>query len=144
MSTLSLLETGISTGNVKLGDLFDNVKLNGQHSGNLTLNQLIDLTIVGGWPSLINKTVSEARSANVDYLRNVIENDASRLCKGSISKNKLDLVLKSLSRNISTTVKYSTIVQDVFRFYNENIANETVADYIQILKNLYIVDEIPA
>lgn len=56
----------------------------------------------------------------------------------------MDAVLKSISRNISTCVSKTTIIEDVVNGFSGNISRPTLDAYLITLEKLFILDYIPA
>ena len=57
---------------------------------------------------------------------------------------KINMVLKSLSRNESTLVTNQKILQDIKTYSDESISINTLEDYLDVLRRLFLLDEIPA
>lgn len=53
-------------------------------------------------------------------------------------------LIKSLARNESTIVNNSTIIRDIEGNENDTIHRDTVVDYMEVLRNIFILNEIPA
>ena len=56
----------------------------------------------------------------------------------------MNAVLKSLSRNISTTTSKATILEDVKSKFTNEVSRPTLDDYLNTLEKLYILEYIPA
>jgi predicted AAA+ superfamily ATPase len=75
-------------------------------------------------------------------MNNIIENDAKRVYQNGFNKTKLEKAIRSLSRNICTQVKLSTLSQDIKSYEDEIVSDDTISTYIDILNKLYIVSDI--
>ena len=58
--------------------------------------------------------------------------------------NKMRMLLRSLSRNESTLASDATVMKDMKRFDDENIAIETYYDYMDCLDRIHLIDEVPS
>ena len=78
-----------------------------------------------------------------DYYESLINNEI-KLPDGKVrNSRRVDLVLKSLSRNICTTVSIDTIKSDT-SFNDRKISEKTIIDYLDALEKLYIIDNVEA
>lgn len=142
MQPMSLYESGDSTGEVSLKDLFDSV----DDIKGITNKELEDIAFLcarGGWPESINVSREGALTIARDYLESLITNDIKTVDGVDRNPNRLRTVLRSLARNICTTASLSTIRK--YTSYNEaEISEKTIADYINALSNLYVIDDVEA
>ena len=142
MRTMSLYESGDSSGKVSLQKLCDG-DLTPVMTGNISLKTLIELIIRGGWPGNIGLSLEEAALLPDEYLNAIIEDDVYRIDGIRRDTHKMKLLLRSLARNESTTVSNNTLKNDIKDTDNEDIDSNTVTAYLDILKRLYITDNQP-
>lgn len=142
MRPMSLYESNESNGSVSLEELFN---------GNLNVSGISDkehediafYSARGGWPSMIGLPRDEALVMARDYYESLINNEI-KLPDGKVrNPRRVDLVLKSLSRNICTTVSIDTIKSDT-SFNDREISEKTIIDYLDALEKLYIIDNVEA
>ncbi len=140
MRPMSLYESKESDGKISLKDLFnDNVEVD--IKANISLEKIIKWIIRGGWPlSLYIKNPEEVVK---DYYQSLIHEGVNNEGNIVYNPNRMSLILKSLARNISSITNVSTIENDIKSNY-ENIARNTLDDYLNSLKRLYILENIPA
>ena len=143
MTTMSLHETGDSDGSVSLKKLFEG-KLELTQSKSVDLDELIYLTIRGGWPSNIGLDEKACLNFSKAYLKTVIEDDIYRIDEIKRDQNKIRFLVKSLARNVSTIVSNKKLISDVKEQSEVPIANETLNEYLDILKRLFIIEEQPS
>ena len=139
LRTMSLFESGDSTGDVSLKELCDN-KLKEKLTGEVDLRHLAGLIIRGGWPANIDYSPKDSSEAVEQYLKLIIEDDLIRLDGVNRDKHKVKLLLKSLARNESTTVSNMTLKKDISDVDNEDIDIDTLASYLNALDKLYLLD----
>ena len=143
MSTMALYETGDSEGSVSLEDLF-NEKFEAHATKEMDLNELIYLTIRGGWPSNIGLSEKRCIEFAKSYLTTAIEDDIYRVDEIKRNHNKIRLLTKSLARNESTIVNNATLIKDIKESSDEIIRTDTLNEYLDILKRLFLIEEQPS
>lgn len=143
MRTMSLLESGESNGQVSLKSLFSNPdKIYGE--SNISLEKLAYLVCRGGWPIA---TYLEGRSAlnqARDYFDAVLYNDINRMGTGKRDPERLRRIMVSYARNQGTQIGYKTIVDDIRANEEDNIDSRTVASYINALKEMFVIEDMPS
>jgi len=144
MRPMSLYESGESTGEISLIDLFDNDDLNIDGiTSNLTIPDLIFAACRGGWPESLNKKTKKQQLAIVsDYIDIICNSDVSEVDGVKRSPQRVKAILKSYARNISTLATKKTLMKDVRTEYD--ISPPTYNSYINALERLYVIQDIPA
>ncbi len=139
MRTMSLYESGNSSGKVSLFDICSgkDVCIN---TGEVNLMNLIGLTIRGGWPGNLDYTPTEAKILVKQYIDLIIEDDLYRLDHIKRNKNKIMLLLKSLARNECTNISNLSLKNDISAYDSEDIDINTVSSYLDALNRLYLFD----
>lgn len=137
MSTMTLQETGLSTGTVSLAGLFE-----GRFEPKLAqqrLQPLAEAICKGGWPFLVT-----SQSYSPDYLDSYFEAlfDVSVPRKG-LSGSESRKVAVSLARNLGSAAKLSTIAEDAqISAPNAKVAAEKVSTHISALEQLYVIEQL--
>ena len=139
LRTMSLFESGDSTGDVSLKELC-NDKLKPKLTGEVDLRRLAGLIIRGGWPGNIDYSPKDSSEVIEEYIKLIIDDDLIRLDGINRDKHKVRLLLKSLARNESTTVSNMTLKKDISEVDNEDIDIDTLASYLNALDKLYLLD----
>jgi len=139
LRTMSLYESGDSTGDISLEDLCSG-KLKEKLTGEIDLKNIASLIIRGGWPGNLEYNSKEASVAIKQYLNLIIEDDLYRVDGVNRDKHKVKLLLKSLARNESTTVSNKKIKDDISEVDNEDIDLDTLSSYLNVLNKLYLLD----
>jgi predicted AAA+ superfamily ATPase len=142
MRSLSLFESGISTGAVSLQALFSGEDLKPSNSV-ATIETLIEATVRGGWPESQDLPIGGAARIPQNYVTRLVTKDLSELDGIARDPAKVNATLISLARNNSTLVANTTLQKDIDAG-NQTITRETVAEYLSALKRLYVLEEIPA
>lgn len=139
LRTMSLYESGDSSGLVSLKDIFENKKIS-IATNEVSLKTLAKLIIRGGWPANLSLSSEESNISVNEYINIIIDDDLQRLDGIKRDKHKIRLLLKSLARNESTTATNVTLKNDIKEKDSEDIDVETVASYLDALNKLYLID----
>ena len=99
MYTMSLYESGDSTGKASLQEMLNDT-LKNQINEKVTLEQLANLIIRGGWPSNIKVEKDKVNIIPKSYIDAILDKDMND--DKNRDKNKMLMLLKSLARNEST------------------------------------------
>ncbi len=138
MNTMSLYESGDSSGKISLKELCDN-KLTMQMLDEISLEKLATFIVRGGWPENIFIDDKKVHLMPRAYMDNLINEDLNNLDDGvEYDKHKVSLLLKSLARNESTTVSESTLLKDIVTNDDESMSRNTIAKYLEALNRLFI------
>lgn len=143
MDTMSLFESGESTGEVSLGSLFgDTPSVEGANP--LGVGDIAYLICRGGWPASVGMPERDALRVAKDYHGMLVETDMRR--PGGVSRNprRVEAVLRSYSRHICTQARFREIHRDVLANDSETLSEETLNSYVTALDELFVLKEIPA
>ena len=142
MRPMSLYESGFSTGKISLKDLCTG-KFTSAMTGEVDLRKLIEYIIRGGWPANIETPLSQATLLGSEYLNAIISDDAYRIDGVRRDVHKMQLLLRSLARNESTTVTNKKLKNDIKEIDDEDIDIDTVASYLDIFNRLFLLENQP-
>lgn len=138
MRPMSLYESGESTGEVSLKSLFyGNLNIDGENSLD-DIDKLAYLVCRGGWPQAIGLKSEAALQQAFDYYDAVVKSDINRA--DGINKNpeRVKRIMKSYARNQGSQAACTVIAQDIA------INEDTVHSYIEALKKIFVVEDMPA
>lgn len=143
MRPMSLWESGESNGSVSLNDLFEGKNIEVQNN-NLTLEDIAYLICRGGWPkaTLLNKNI--ALDEAFDYYEAIYKTDIHRVDNVRRNSERTRLLLRSYARNQGSSVSLNLLANDIKNNDNVSITYETVSDYIDALKKLFVIEDMPA
>ena len=142
MRPMSVYESGDSSGKVSLQELCEG-KLTPAITGEVDLRTLARLTVRGGWPGNLDIADADISLLPGEYLDAVIDDDVNRVDETRRDSRKVRLLLRSLSRNESTTATNRTLKNDIKEIDDEDIDVETVATYLDIFNRLFLTDNQP-
>jgi len=139
MRPMSLFESGNSSGDISLKDICEG-RIEPKISGEVDLRKLIDFIIRGGWPANQETTLKQAAYLPIQYIRAVLDDDVYRIDNVKRDKHKMELLLRSLSRNEATTVTNKKLKNDIKEIDDEDIDVETVSAYLDVFQRLFLTD----
>lgn len=142
MSPMSLYESGDSSGSVSIIDLFNGTQPD-VFTGNVDVRHLINLTVRGGWPAAIGVADELAGELPKSYIEAVIQDDVYRIDGVKRDLRKMNLLLRSLARNESTTATQTKLKDDIKEVDNQDIDLNTIAEYLNIFRRLFIIENQP-
>lgn len=142
MRPMSLFESRESNGMVSLRQLF-----NGDHdiecSSQLSIEEYAFALCRGGWPASVQLKGEAALRVAINYVESVINHDVSDVDGIEKNPSRVRQLLRSLARNISTSVNYQTIRADMESF-EVSITDKTIGSYMNALRRIFVVEELPA
>lgn len=143
MRPMSLFESGDSTGEVSLGNLFRTQEhIEGRNP--IDLNRLAFLICRGGWPRAIDMRDKIALNQALDYYDAVVRSDINRADGITKDPLRVEKLMRSLARNQGQQIAYTAIAADIGANGDGTIDQETVALYIAALKRIFVVEDMPA
>ncbi len=143
MRTMSWQELGFSTGKISLKALFKGTKID-IYDESIDLQFIIEKIVIGGFPTNLNKKISQANDLNRAYVELLTEVDMSRVSDVKRDPLKVRNLLRSLARNTATLVEITTLEKDIRQKDNIAVSRPTIYDYLDALNRLMIIEDQPA
>ncbi len=146
MRTMSLFESEESKGIVSLKELFENPSVDYfDLNEDFALTDTAYLVCRGGWPIALQDDRDLALEITRNYYDSLFvfensENEKFRNKKAEVFK----MILRSYARNISTEAPNTTIMEDIKLSNARTMDAKTFDDYMDALKDLYIIENIAA
>ena len=143
MRPMSLYESGDSTGEVSIKDLFEgNMDIDGD-SG-LSIDRLAFLVCRGGWPQAVDMRDEIALDQAADYYDAVVHSDINRADNVQKNPERVRRLMRSYARNQGGQVPSTVLAQDIAANDETPISEETVASYVSALRKIFVVEDMPA
>ncbi len=139
MRPMSLYEAGKSSGVISLEKLCS-CECPNIFTGEVNLKDLIDYIIRGGWPENQDVPLDRAQNLPGEYIKAVLSSDISRIDGIERDSHKMELLMRSLARNESTTATNKRLKDDIKEIEEEDITVETTATYLDVLTRLFLID----
>ena len=146
MRPMSLWESKESKGTVSLKALFDgDENFPWDINIDFTLDDVAHLICRGGWPISVLAPKDIAIEITKNYWNGLFvfedcENERFRNKKPEVLK----MIVRSYARHISTEAAISTIIADVRQSNERTFDAKTFDNYLEALKDLYIIDDMAA
>ena len=143
MRPMSLYESGDSSGDVSLRSLF-NSQTDVDGESHLDIERLAFLTCRGGWPQSIKMRDETALDQAFDYYDAVVHSDINRADNITKNPERVKRLMRSYARNQGGQIPNTVIAQDIAANDENSIDEETVALYINALKKIFVIEDMPA
>jgi len=140
LRTMSLWESGDSSGDVSLSNLFKDIHtIDGASS--IDIERLAFLICRGGWPKAA--FMSNPKSALMqaeEYLEAVVRSDISRADGIKRDRELAIRLMKSYARNQGTQSTISTFIADLTT-NSVGLSENTIYSYINALKRIFVIED---
>lgn len=146
MRPMSLWESRESKGKVSLEQLFEGTVTNPWDMNvGWRLDDVAHLICRGGWPISVLAPKEIAIEVTRNYYNGLFVYED---CENERFRNKdpevLKMIVRSYARHISTEAAKTTIIQDVRQQNERTMDPKTFDDYMEALRDLYILEDMPA
>ena len=140
MRPMSLWESGDSTGEVSMEELFTKPE---SISGNTSvdLERITFLTCRGGWPLSVNMADNIALDQAFDYIDAVEKRDISMADGINRDATRTHRILRSYARHQGAQASYGTIKSDLASNESDNFDEDTISSYISALKKIFVIED---
>ncbi len=140
METMSLYESGDSSGAVSITDMLENKNIN-KNTGEVKIRELATLLIRGGWKESLKAKKENYSLILKKYINSIlnIELDGEK----SRDKNKMKMLLRTLARNESRIVSNKALIRDIKEYESKsNILSSrtTLLDYLDFLERMHLIE----
>ena len=143
MRPMSLWESGESNGMLSLESLFEGVAQD-VAAAEMDVERMAFLVCRGGWPQTLKMKNRASLLQARNYVDAVCNSDITRVDGVGRNPALAHLLMRSYSRHQGGQVPVSTIVADLKENYNTEVSEATVASYINALKKIFVVEDMPA
>lgn len=142
MRTMSLWESGDSSGEISLKSIFEGEKQSAACS--TELEQIAFLSCRGGWPRAIfqDKDISLERA--MDYVDAVVHSDINRVDGSLKNPERVLRLLRSYARHLGSQTSLSAISSDLSSNENGTFDVRTAQSYVNALKLIFVIEDMTA
>lgn len=146
MRPMSLAESKDSKCTVSIGELFENADADVfDENRDFSLEKTAHYICRGGWPLSVVAGEDIALDVTRNYYEGLFNFEYSENEKFRNKNPELmRMILRSYARNISSEAPIKTIQADVMGQNNRTLDNKTLDGYLDALKDLFIIEDIPA
>lgn len=141
MSTMSLLETGESTGAVSLLSLFEGTLDIAQVAG-LDVDDYAHIICRGGWPeAVVSESRGDAGRMARDYVLELLDSNINEIDGIRRNRTWMRQIMRSYARNVSGQASLSTIAADM---QGEPPSAPTLSEYVDALSRAFVLNDLSA
>ncbi len=141
LRTMSLWESGDSTGEVSLGGLFNSTE-QVEGTSHIDLDRLAYLTCRGGWPkAVLKKSEKSALAQAIEYYEAVVRSDISRVDEVERDPELTMRLMRSYARHQGAQATAGTILEDIKTNEAETLSENTIYNYIKALKKIFVIED---
>lgn len=144
MRTMSLFESGDSNGEISLTTLFEHPDADLFANNPLTIDDVAWLLCRGGWPQATVVDRDVALDLAYNYYDAVVHSDISRTDGVTRDAERTKRILRSLARNQGAQLSINTICADIQANEAADAKRETVTQYVEALKKIFVLEDSPA
>lgn len=141
MRTMSLFESGESSGIVSLRALFEG-KTDVAGIVDFDVEQIAFAICQGGWPQAVtesDRAIALAQASN--YLDELLDSDIDEMEGVKRNATWLRAIMRSYARNISTEAPLTTIAEDM---QGDRPSDQTVSEYVDALRRAFVTEDLEA
>ena len=142
MRPMTLSESGVSSRQISLAGLLGGDASQSADPG-ITVPDLIEEVVRGGWPGLRGLELPAATRAVRDYVDQIRRTDVSAVDGVRRDPERVRLVMQSIARNTATQASLTSIARDASG-PDASVIDDTVGAYLDALSRLMIVEDQPA
>lgn len=140
MRPMSLWESGDSTGEVSLENLF-RTPLSIEGVSMADFGKIAFLACRGGWPLAVDMDGEIALDQAFDYIEAVEKRDISQADGINRDPSRTHRLLRSYARHQGTQASYGTIRADLAANESDDLSEDTIASYISALKKIFVIED---
>ena len=143
MRPMSLWESKESKGSVSLEDLFSGKTFEPCENA-VEIEQIAYMLCRGGWPQATLLEGDIALDQVRDYFDAIYKVDVHRVDASRRSSERTRSIMRSYARNQGSAISLNKLSEDIKESDNMSISYETVSSYVDVLKKLFVVEDMNA
>ena len=144
MRPMTLFESGESTGEISLKELFKQPKEILAQNKLDDLSKLAFLICRGGWPGALDMEDDIALEQAFDYFDAIVNSDISRVDNVQRDSERAKRLMKSYARHQGAQTANTVIRDDILVNDAESLTEDTVYAYTNALRKIFVIEDMPA
>lgn len=143
MRTMSLWESGDSTGEISLKKVFAGQNdMNGFNTH--SLEKIAYLTCRGGWPASLSLNERASLHVATNYYDAIVRSDVTRANKQLTSSEIVKKIMRSYARIQGTQTPATVILDDISPADSSLISINTLHSYLSALQDIFVTEDMPS
>lgn len=143
MRTLSLFESGHSSGQISLQALFANQPVEIAQS-DTTYEQVISRIVSGGWPGWIHASEADSQDQIRSYIDDIVEHEFEFVTGGRRDPRRLRAYLQAVAQLTANTASYAAITTRMAEHVPFTVGPDAVPTMHEIAARLFLIEDQPA
>jgi predicted AAA+ superfamily ATPase len=141
LRTMSLWESGESTGEVSLSKLFQG-KVQIEGTSQLQFEELAFVTCRGGWPrAVLAKSQKAALGHAREYYEAVTRFDISRVDNVERNQELTERLMRAYARHQGAQISLKTLLDDMKANESSSLTENTLYSYVNALKKIFVIED---
>ncbi len=143
MRTMSLWESGDSTGEISLKKVFaGHNDMSGVNTH--SLEKIAYLTCRGGWPASLSLNERASLHVATNYYDAIVRSDVTRANKQLTSSEIVKKIMRSYARIQGTQTPATVILDDISPADSSLISINTLHSYLSALQDIFVTEDMPS
>lgn len=144
MRPMSLFESGDSSGEVSLSQLFQNPNMIIGCETSSDLQRIAFVICRGGWPVVTELPEDVALEPAKNYFDAVVNVDIREVDGVDRSVEKAKRLMRSYSRFQGTQASIRQLVEDMNGGDTNVMEDKTIRNYLDVLRSMFVIEDMPA
>ncbi len=140
MRPMSLQETGESSAEVSIGSMLEREPVRARQP-EAKFADVVEALCRGGWPRLLDRTVTDAQLFLDNYLGELCRTDISAVDGVARDPGGVARLIASIARNVATTASFSKLAAEASG--DRPLNRTTATEYLRSLERLFVVEDAP-
>lgn len=113
-------------------------------SSALTIEDLCQAIIRGGWPQATFLSPADATATARDYFQAVVTQDISRVDEVNRDEARTRRLMRSYARLQGSQAAIATIQADMRSHEAQTMSPDTINNYLEALRRIFVIEDLPA
>lgn len=113
-------------------------------SSALTIEDLCQAIIRGGWPQATFLSPADATATARDYFQTVVTQDISRVDEVNRDEARTRRLMRSYARLQGSQAAIATIQADMRAHEAQTMSPDTINNYLEALRRIFVIEDLPA
>lgn len=143
LRTMSLFESGHSSGEVSLSELFDGSDV-ALAEAELDFAGMVNRLVAGGWPGWLGLEAADAQAQATSYLDDIVEHDFPDVAGYRRDPRRFRAYLGALAGLVSQPAGFAAITRRMQDEYSLDVGSSAVPELHDFASRLYLIEDQPA